>query len=897
MKKQTFIYLTLSLIFGLLSAWPMNPLKAQTLCVDAPTTSAGFAACNRNIAHTFAPVIVQYVNTALTDAANGDADRLVPYNYDGDWNGFNNWENAWNPSPAGVYYHVHWSENFWTITYTLHWARDYADRIFVAGYNTCADDNHEGDADKIFIVVARPDSEDADPANLAMGAGTIRHGKDKHIDIITCVDDLGTVSDADPFIGAGATHTMFGVSAGSHAIYNNHEDATLEGTLGYSYNPCQPDYQATITYLPGTTGSLVPIGGNTTETYTLIDVLEDGGLWDRRFDEETFPEWAEFACNNYCDGPGLASAPWNGIRGTDPLCWFTEKAGSPMLSCDCRDDAVEPCEDIDLACEDYIYDPYGCPELNAPFELVASSDQVCQSDGEIELTLNNLPSPMPELSWIIPDGFDIVPVAGSPANQVKLVSDGTPVLGKTPFSVIVETPNCFPKSILKIEVIQDIYNDIFTRDNNGNVQDLFCPDELVIIDAVGVTGEQAYRIKLRHRPADTNAPYVLAHNFGWIAGSMPEWFDLTNFASNNGYPLDYKYDYKVTVSVQGNCPVVKDSHYFSYVQAYGSNDEIASLVLADGDAQVGNSFCTWDEIWADGSASLYETSYSIRIFHRPVGNPFWTIFYSPPTITPGEVGLVNLSDLVATQGLSFTAGNEYQVELSLRGECYALRVAYQEFTVYNCIPTFCPIPENLRDELIEGPSLGSQLAWDPVPYATSYTVELISNNETASRCGCREGVIGPNYSVTVSTPYYEIPAYLFNSCFEWRVKANCGEDHLISLFSPTVCYSIFSGFGSFREEGETDAEKQVQAALDAKIFPNPSVGELTLELEASKAFDLSIEVYNIQGKLVKTVDYGTIGEGQFTERWSKETWMAPGMYFIYLKTSLGNVPKRVSIVR
>ncbi|MEM8907607.1 MAG: hypothetical protein AAGD05_07155, partial [Bacteroidota bacterium] len=53
-------------------------LYAQSLCVTTPTNSTDFTACNRNIASTFAPVIVQYVTTDTDFGLGGNADRLVP---------------------------------------------------------------------------------------------------------------------------------------------------------------------------------------------------------------------------------------------------------------------------------------------------------------------------------------------------------------------------------------------------------------------------------------------------------------------------------------------------------------------------------------------------------------------------------------------------------------------------------------------------------------------------------------------------------------------------------------------------------------------------------------------------------------------------------------------------
>ncbi|MEM8909963.1 MAG: hypothetical protein AAGD05_19090, partial [Bacteroidota bacterium] len=431
-----------------------------------------------------------------------------PYNFDGDWDGSNNWEHAsWLADPV-VYYHVQWTATTWVITYSLYWARDFAPIIRVPpvfGPNICSADMHEGDSDRIIIVVARPTSDETDPADLPFGVATTHHSES---DLATCVDDRELVTDSDPFISGGATHTVVGSSPGSHALYNNHGDAhNDDGTL----NPCQPDDEATITYRPGTTAVRVPIGGNTNEVYILEDVLADGGLWDHRFDPLAFPEWAEFACDDYCDGPSLASAPWNGDRGVDAQCWFRNQAFfPPILHCDCR---PEDCEPFEVNCDDYVYNPFECSGPDFGFTLNASKDNACLLADEITLTVDGLPSPTPAITWIIPPGFTIVD-GGSPSNQVTVVGSAALGVGKHEFDAIVEIPSCFPKLTKSITFTQDIYVDFFTRDNNGDVSNLFCPEELVIIDANGITGEQAYRIQLYRRPAGSSDPYTLAHNFG-----------------------------------------------------------------------------------------------------------------------------------------------------------------------------------------------------------------------------------------------------------------------------------------------------------------------------------------------------------------------------------------------
>ncbi|MEM8907606.1 MAG: T9SS type A sorting domain-containing protein [Bacteroidota bacterium] len=863
-----------------------SPLSAQALCVQTPSTSTEFAECNREIAATFAPVIVQYVTTDTPHGLGGNADRIVPYNFDGDWNGFNNWSSANTPADPTVYYHVHWTETFWVITYTLYWARDFAANALPN--NGCNQDLHEGDSDKIIITVARPTEAGVDAADLAMGVASTHHGMSS---LNTCVNDQVSVSDSDPHISGGATHTIIGSSPGSHALYNDHTSAhNDDGTL----NPCQPDDEATITYRPGSTPVRLPIGGDTEEVYILEDVLADGGLWDHRFDPQAFPEWGEFACNNYCSGPGLASAPWNGFKGTDPLCWFWNQCSIhgvfPRIHCDCQANPQPDCESTALGCEPYEFDPFACSDTDA-FNLISSSETICQIEGEVTLTLQGLPTPMPQLTWIIPPGMSLVPAnPGDPANQITITSNSSATLGTIEVDVIIETPTCFPKIIKAIEVVQDIAIDYHTEDGNAHPTTLFCPGENVMIDAEGITGEQSYRIVLFKRPINTpNDPFQLDFNSGWITGSMSDWFNLSHFATAQGYQWDFHAEYEIKISIQGDCPKLKMKQNFSFIQEYGLN-ELASLEILDENHQPSDAFCVGDLIFADGSGSLYVNSYAIRLNRRPVGTSFWLPFYLPPSATNGSMGVIELNTLLASEDLSFEAGYEYQAILSIHGTCFGVRVAMEEFTVYNCLPPPCNVPQNLRCENEAG-SLGRRLSWTAVAGATSYQVYIDASAAALSACDCAEGNVSTQ-TVLVNQAYYLLPFNLVNECFQWKVKANCGEGYG-STFSTPICYTGHSSCGVSLDYVEPSKSKHFSPQLQSNVYPNPSSGQLNIELNAPEAFTLIINIYTIEGQLVRSMDKGYIDNAHYQEQWDSD--LAQGLYFLVFKTSLGQHQEKIWI--
>jgi hypothetical protein len=81
------------------------------------------------------------------------ADALRRFDYDGDWEGNNNWENLLDgSSQAYVYYAVIESETHWFLIYNFFHARDYSDNC-IAG--TC----HENDNEGIVMTVRKGNGE------------------------------------------------------------------------------------------------------------------------------------------------------------------------------------------------------------------------------------------------------------------------------------------------------------------------------------------------------------------------------------------------------------------------------------------------------------------------------------------------------------------------------------------------------------------------------------------------------------------------------------------------------------------------------------------------------------------------------------------------------------------
>ncbi|MGI5372745.1 hypothetical protein ACQEV2_00445 [Streptomyces sp. CA-251387] len=115
---------------------------------------ASTAAQRQAVARWWAPVHFQDVDTSGETSEGGKSDHLAAYDFDGDLNGRNNWENITeSPLAANVYYSVVETEGYWYLLYTFFHPRDWAD----AALDNPQEDltEHENDAEGVLVVVER----------------------------------------------------------------------------------------------------------------------------------------------------------------------------------------------------------------------------------------------------------------------------------------------------------------------------------------------------------------------------------------------------------------------------------------------------------------------------------------------------------------------------------------------------------------------------------------------------------------------------------------------------------------------------------------------------------------------------------------------------------------------
>lgn len=259
-----------------------SPKKAAAQTTDAA------------LAYRWAPVHYQD-----TDSSHYSADYITAIDYDGDWNTKNNWENLDADSSrlkAKVYYSVVETTTHWFIGYNYYHPRDWTDVDFLGI------DQHENDLEGILLTIAKDGSEFGRLEAMV----TVFHS-----DFFSYTPTGGAFTSGQESIdGTLRTLNVDGVN----------RPVTFAEAKGHGVKAWDGNAFANtdvVVYFPSGTLSEVPSGGNDRDVkYQLVDIFTPGGLWDRRFDSQTFANWGTFLGDNGW-APNGANAPWGFNDGND----------------------------------------------------------------------------------------------------------------------------------------------------------------------------------------------------------------------------------------------------------------------------------------------------------------------------------------------------------------------------------------------------------------------------------------------------------------------------------------------------------------------------------------------------------------------------------------------------
>ena len=263
-------------------------------------TPAQAAPSRAQLALRWAPIHHQDVDATGGHALGGKSDYITKVDFDGDWNGRNNWDRtaAGDVSfAAHAYYSVIETGTHWYLTYFFFHPRDWTDHPFF-------ETEHENDGEGLLVAVEKDGSE----YGVLRAAVTVAH------------------SDFFSYAPSGSTWT------------NGRE--SIDGTLQMEVSPldglrrpvtaqeaqghglkAHPQYKINgdgITYLPSTVADTPRGADDRNVRYALIDIFAPGGLWAQRDNTSLFANLGTFAgdtsggCGQgtWSCGVNSANAPW-----------------------------------------------------------------------------------------------------------------------------------------------------------------------------------------------------------------------------------------------------------------------------------------------------------------------------------------------------------------------------------------------------------------------------------------------------------------------------------------------------------------------------------------------------------------------------------------------------------
>ncbi|MGY5048923.1 hypothetical protein ACWDE0_25400 [Streptomyces sp. 900105755] len=289
-----------------------------------PTAAHADAAADRAaLSQWWAPVNFQDVDSTGETALGGKSDYITSYDYDGDLNGRNNWENTGQfPLAAHVYYSVVQTPSFSYLLYTYFHPRDWSDGVLDNYQENLTE--HENDAEGVLVVVAN----DGSAHGQLKAAITVAHSNfyswvPSGSDFTSGQESVdGTLKlQGDPHDdGHGRPFTT--QQPNTHAAW-------AEGYL--SQERSQYASGDGIVYYPGSTAE-VPAGSDDRDVqYTLTDVFAANGMWANRTLTTLFATTDNFAGDDSANpygakcGAGGVLGPANGACDTDaanpPWAW------------------------------------------------------------------------------------------------------------------------------------------------------------------------------------------------------------------------------------------------------------------------------------------------------------------------------------------------------------------------------------------------------------------------------------------------------------------------------------------------------------------------------------------------------------------------------------------------
>lgn len=260
-----------------MESFPMQAAAQQVVITESLELT------HRQLAEYWAPIWWQD-----TDEDDFRADYITNFNFDGDWNPLNNWDNL--PQfklEAYIYYWVTETTTHWFIGYAHFHPRDWSDDI------TAPLDQHENDMEGCLLVIQKGEGYYGQFVLMITRA---------HENLYSYKDYDSSPSnrvregheDIDGDVNFEASHPHIYVKAEGHAVY---------GDLRWEENGFRGEDGVVYKY---TGRAEEPQNGN--DRNVGYDLIYIGDLWEKRHDTDIFHEFGTFRGDDF--GENKAHAPW-----------------------------------------------------------------------------------------------------------------------------------------------------------------------------------------------------------------------------------------------------------------------------------------------------------------------------------------------------------------------------------------------------------------------------------------------------------------------------------------------------------------------------------------------------------------------------------------------------------
>ncbi|MCO8270614.1 hypothetical protein M1L60_08385 [Actinoplanes sp. TRM 88003] len=279
--------------------------------VAGALTAVGLAApaqaapSRAELALRWAPIHYQDVDSTGSHALGGKSDFITRYDFDGNLNGRDNWDNTGKNTAAAAYYSVLETGTHYYLTYFFFHPRDWIDHPFF-------ETEHENDGEGVLEIVEKDGSE----YGQLKAAVTVAH------------------SDFFSYAPAGSDWTNGGETidgtlqfkASPHDDFQHPVTAQERGGHGLKAWPQYDINGDGVVYYPSATVSESPSSSNDRDVrYELIDIFASGGLWAQRNNTNLFANLGTFAgdttggcgVGTFSCGTNSANAPWGWDDGND----------------------------------------------------------------------------------------------------------------------------------------------------------------------------------------------------------------------------------------------------------------------------------------------------------------------------------------------------------------------------------------------------------------------------------------------------------------------------------------------------------------------------------------------------------------------------------------------------